>query len=810
MRLITTGKRWLPFILLLCLGSAYAQSDQSATVSGVAKEQSGNPLQFATVVLMNSDSIPINGAVTDENGAFQISAPYAQNATLVVSSIGFQTYQSSPFDLSESQPQVEMNDIVVQEDAELLDEVAVTALRPQVVMEADKMVVSVEGTAMASGSTAYEVLEKSPGVFVDQDGNIQLNGRNNVRIMVDGRPSYLSAQELRNLLQGMSADNIKQIEIIANPSAKYDAEGQAGIIDIRLKKNTMRGINGSVNAGTRNNGEQGYNGGLQLNMKTGDWNSFVTGNYMRNPGGRENTMYREFNGAQSSSFDQRGEENRIFESPSIRVGTDYDFSERQSIGAQIGYSRFEGDIDFFTRSFFAGDTNEDPLVTARNLTAFNVENKSANLHYSLQFDSVGTKMTADFNVIGVSNDGGATFTNRYFDNNENQTRSELLETVNPTSYDIISGQLDFEIPLGKGKIETGIKASSVTSDNDLQFYMVEGNDRTLDNTRSNHFIYEERISAGYVSYGTQLGKWTVKAGLRGEHTKSDGESITIDSVTVRDYFNLFPSLFLQRSLSENYMINLNYSRRIDRPQYRNLNPFIFYLDPYTWAQGNPLLLPQYTHSVQFTQTFKRRYNLILGFSQTKQFITEVPFQDVENLTTAFIQSNVDDSYTVSANLVLPFQFTDWWTMNNNLSAWHQNFTTFVGLDEIRNSQTSWNFRSGNTLKLGKNTRGEVTFNYRSAIVYGLYHLDANWGLDLGIKKSLFKGKLDASLNARDIFKTQLVVGSADIAPNVNSFDQYFNSRTVVFSLSYRFSKGQKFQSRNRNINLDELNRTGGQ
>jgi hypothetical protein len=308
----------------------------------------------------------------------------------------------------------------------------------------------------------------------------------------------------------------------------------------------------------------------------------------------------------------------------------------------------------------------------------------------------------------------------------------------------------------------------------------------------------------------------IKLGLRGEHTYSDGRSVTIDSTTIRDYFNLFPSVFVQHNTTENYQFNINYSRRIDRPQYRSLNPFIFYLDPYTWAQGNPLLLPQYTHSFQLTQTFYKKYTVILGYSQTKQFITEVPRQDVENLTTAFVTDNVDDSYSVNANFILPVELSKKISLNNNLTVWHQEFSTYV-VDpintgeniEVVNTQTSWSARSTATWKLNKTSRAEITADYRSSIVFGVYRLDPNWGVDLGYRKSIFDNKVDMSINARDIFKTRLIAGGADIAPNVNVFDQYFRTRSVSFALTYKFSKGEKFRSSQRQLNLDEVNRAGG-
>jgi len=244
LRIVTHSLREiLACALLASTTLSFAQTD--GQVSGQIKDTNGAPLQFATVALMNAEDKPVIGTVTDQEGNFQLSAPFGEYA-LQVTSVGYKSFKSERFSLSAETATKTFPAVAVEEDVEILNEVEVTALRPQITMEADKMVVSVEGTAMAQGSTAFEVLEKSPGVFVDQDGNIQLNGRNNVRILVDGRPTYMSAQDLRTFLQGMSADNIKQIELVSNPSAKYDAEGQAGVIDIKLKKNTISGTNGSL------------------------------------------------------------------------------------------------------------------------------------------------------------------------------------------------------------------------------------------------------------------------------------------------------------------------------------------------------------------------------------------------------------------------------------------------------------------------------------------------------------------------------------------------------------------------------------
>lgn len=786
---------------------------QSGSVKGVVKDAQGEFVPYANVALYKAqDSSLVTGSITNENGAFTIRTE-SGTYYLKISAIGFGTFQSGSFTM-ESAGEKNFGDISLQDDVQVMDAVEVKALRPMVRMEADKMVVSVEGTALAAGTTAYEVLEKSPGVFVDQDGNIQLNGRGGVRIMIDGRPTYLSMADLQNMLQGMSADNIKDIEIISNPSAKYDAEGNAGIINIQLKKNTIQGLNGSISGGYQYNGLSGYNGSLTINYKKDKWNTFFNGDIARRTRIRTSEMYREFNRAtESSIFDQEGREEVIRVAPSIRFGTDYDITPSQTIGVLFNVSGQDGSNDFNTTSELTNTSNPvDTLIQAHNFTNYQFVNGMANLHYSNKLDTLGTKLSADISYVRLKNEGGSDFRNTYSSlESGQQFYTELLQSDNPTSYDIYSAQVDFEKKLfGKGKLETGIKASSVTSDNDLNFFIVEGSEQVEDETRSNHFVYTEEILAAYASYSTPIGeKLSLKAGLRGEQTFSEGESLTTGQVTPRDYFNLFPSLFLQHRIAKNYQVNYNYSRRIDRPRYDNLNPFIFYLDPKSWAQGNPYLRPQLTHSFQVTQTIMQKFNLILSYSNTKNFIAEVPVQNNEDNTTVFSMSNVDDSDNFSATAVLPFQPVKWWSMNNSATVAHQEFTTMLSGNVVDNAQTSWFLRSGNTFMLPADFRLELNVDARSPIVHGLYRIEGNWGMDLGIKKSFNQKKWEVAVNVSDIFRTRQIIGAANFEGNINSFDQYFSAQSVGFSLRYRFSKGEKFEGRNRNVNLDELNRAGG-
>ncbi|HET8859303.1 outer membrane beta-barrel protein [Marivirga sp.] len=792
--------------------TGFAQA-QNGTVKGLLKDNQTTPIPYSNVVVyQSSDSSLVTGNITDTEGNFTIKLEYGEYY-LKISAVGFETYLSKPISINANTPTADFSTITLQEDVQVMDAVEVKAMRPHVIVEADKMVVTVEGTAMAAGATAYEVLEKSPGVFVDQDGNIQLNGKSGVQVMIDGRRSYLSATDLQNMLQAMSADNIKNIELINNPSAKYDAEGNAGIINITLKKNNIQGMNGSLNAGYRYNEMQNYNTGLQLNHKKGAWNSFVNADLSQRGRIRDAGFYREItqtNGTQTN-LDQNGKEyvNRLI--PSLRVGTDYDINDMQSVGVMLNFYGQDVYHDFILDTDLAQGEDEF-MINSDNQIDYQFLNTQANLHYVHKLDTNGTQITTDLNYVKLFNQGGASFTNSYFQEGNSEPYSvEKLENENPFAYDIYSAQVDFEGKLMDNiKMEAGLKASHVVMDNEINFYEIEDNQRILDPNRTNHFVYTEQIFAAYTSLAGNINKKiSYKAGLRAEQTYSEGESITLNTVNERDYFKLFPSFFLQHNISEAYQVNYNYSRRIDRPNYSNLNPFVMYLDPYTWAQGNPYLRPQLTHSMSVTQTILGQYNLVLDYGLTSNFIAEVPIQNPEDGTTVFMQQNIDDQINYSATAIIPAQPFKWWSINGNLSVFHQEFTTYLNGNQVENNATSAFARAGNTFILPNEFKLELNADYRSNTVWGVYRIGAQWGIDFAVNKSFLNKKLDASLNITDIFRTRKFVGNSNFNGNINEISQYFGQQSIGFSLRYRFSKGEEFKAKQRNTNLDELNRAGG-
>ena len=800
-------------VMIFCMMHGFAQG-QAGTIGGKLQDEKAQPIPFANIVLLSlPDSAVMATVLTEKSGAFHLRTPSRGSYYLHATAIGFAAQLLPAFTINDSTDGKDFGTIKMKMNVKTLDDVNINSLRPTITQYPDKMVVTVAGTAMAAGNTAFDVLGRSPGVFVDHEGNIQLNGRAGVTVMIDGKQTYLSARDLRTMLESMSAENIKSIEIITNPSSKYEAEGLTGILNINLKKNTQRGINGSVFTGASYNGKQwGHSFGGNINHKTGRFHSFLSIDRLRRVGGREATFTRIFlNPGGNTHFDQVAEGNFVAEGPpTFRLGTDYSINEKHSIGGLISFNSNTANHDILTETFMGSEAGKPTLyIDADNISKNTFTNITSNLHYAIKLDTIGSLLTADLDYIRITNKGEANFLNYYDSLYNGHDRQDFLYTRTPNQFDIYSGRLDFTRMLSdKRKFETGLRLSRVKSDNDSRFYFNNGS-LEQDPLRSNHFIYDEKIAAVYANYNTNLGKNTsVQTGLRLEHTASIGNLLTTGQRTDREYTDFFPSVFLQQNVSKNYTLTGSYGRRINRPNYGNLNPFRAYRDPYTYWEGNPYLRPQYSHSFSLTQNYKKVYILTLNYQLNKDFMAELPRLDVPNATTIYYIGNVDGAYSLGATAIAPFKIMKKWDTQNTAVLSYNYNEIMVGQQLLVNAQLYYSFQSAHTVQLPAAVRMEMSFLFQGPAAYGLYEIAPRSRIDVGFKKSVLKKKLDVSLNATDIFKTQRIRFKTSINGNVNDFDQYFRSKVVTLSLRYNFSRGQKVDVKRRNT-VEEVNRTGG-
>ena len=784
------------FFLLIC-SSALSQ------ITGKLSDEKGTPVGFANVSLINIATNKLSAAaITDSAGKFSITSPTPGSYFVRFTAIGFTEIKTDVFEAG-ANFRKDFGTLVLKSEGKKLDDVTVVALRPTITQEADKLVVTIENTAMAQGNTAFAVLAKSPGVFVDVDGNIQLNGRSGVTVMLNGKLTYLSARDLRNLLEGMPAENIKNIEIITNPSARYDAEGTSGIININLRKNTQRGVNGSIygNAAYNFYKQVNYGYGTNINFKGGNWSSFLTLDGNHREGGRNSTFTRVFYGPSSTIyFDQTAIGNFKNDQPiAIRFGTDYSFNDKHSVGGMVYWSESKGTDEFLTDTYIGNAPKSyQQFIDSDNFNKGVFKNLTSNLHYAAKLDTLGRQFSADIDYVKINNRRETDLLNYYTNLSTNNTTAEKLYTFVPAGYDIWSGKIDYIHPLkNKHKLEAGAKVSRVESDNDSRFYFNNGS-LVADMSRTNYFNYQEKIYAGYLTWSGPLAKkLTAQAGLRGEKTEGIGRSYTTGQVNKRDYLDFFPSVFLQHKVSDNYGINLSYSRRLTRPNYGNLNPFRAYRDPYTWYEGNTNLRPQYTHQLSIAQNIRKIYFLTATYQLNKDVMSEIPILDVNTGTTVYTTGNVDDGYSISLTALAPVRIAKKWETQNTIVLNQTKFTMTTNLGKVENGQLFFMFQSNHTILLPKDFRIEMNFLYRGPAASGLYKMASMNRVDMAIKKSFFKKKFDVTANVSDLFKGFRYLWTTNINGNKNDFDQYFRWRSVGLSLRYNFSHGQKVNIKQR-------------
>jgi hypothetical protein len=799
----------LLFLMLIIGQNAFAQ--EASKISGQIKEATGKGLPFANISLIEDSSKKlITGTVTDENGKFSFLTNRTGSARLVVSSIGFQTFTSESFEIKEGAPK-DFGSIDLKEEVASLKEVTVKSTRPEVIVEADKTIVNVAGTVMAEGNNALDVVGRSPGVYVDADGNINLNGRSGVIVMIDDRPTYMSANDLANFLRAMPADNIKSIEVISTPGARFDAEGGAGIINIKLKKNTIDGLFGSINAGGRYNGLFGPFAGSTLNVKKGKWATTGNLNYSEFAFLNSIDINRKFYLPLGiSEFDQSSTMNMRFKNLMFNGGTDYQINKDHSVGLGLQLSNHNGNILGRSITEFNNPGSSDVnYLRALNDNPSENQRLYVNLHYIGKVDSIGSKLTSDvdFTVMDAGSQSLLT-NNNWINQNEQNASTDYLRSLNSMLYYIFTAKVDYSRPLGKGKsLDTGLKGSWMKSDNDLQMFTSTSGEPFMPDSRSNAFIYHENILAAYATYKSPITKSiNFQGGVRAEYSDILGNSVTMGQLNPQKYLNLFPSAFVSQKISKSYQINYSANRRINRPNYRLLNPYIHFIDPMTSERGNPHLRPQYSYNFEMNHVIKGAFQLSTGYSRTENAFQQIFEQNEETRHTTVFTTNLDNVESYNFKAIIPWQFAKWYNMSNMLQVNHNKFKSWIGDALLDVQQTSFMIRTQHNIILPKSYRLEVIGMYMGPQLMGQGLIRSLGWMDAGVTKSLMKDKMTLTVNATDVFASQIYRARIKFDNIDAGFSQYRNTQAVRVTMRYNFSKGEKFKVNSRSGSTEERNR----
>ena len=790
----------------------------SGTLKGKIKDKTSLiPLEYANItVYRKKDSTLAEGSITNSKGQFLITnLPFGYYYAWV-SFIGYPTLPLDSIRITASNPDFDFGVIFLEPSFKSLSGVEISEKRSPMEYNLDKKIFNVEQNALTAGGTALDIMETIPAVQVDIEGNVSLRGNTNVLILVDGRPSGLVS------LDQLPASMIERVEIVTNPSARYDPDGTTGIINIVLKKQKTPGINGIVNlnAGT---GDK-YNASANLNYRVGKVNGFASYDYRKFGMKGWNILSRETLLEDSVQYlDQQGDWRRSGDFHNMRLGTDWFLNDRNTLSISGVYN---------TRGFLHNDQTDNIYMNSRKettmLTARQSESPSDNkgfetaLNYTRKFENKIKELTVD--VFYSHSDGKS----------ENQIHQVLLfpgvsgngnpdsfqQTLSGSDRKALTAQTDYVTPLGPARVETGYKFSYAQNDMD---YHLQNFDSDLslwieDTSRSNRFIHTEILHSAYFIYSRALSdRWQLQSGIRLEAAHTQADQQTQDSLYSNNAFHFFPTVHLRYRHNEQNQAQLSYSRRVNRPGANVLNPFVNYSDPLNLSAGNPGLKPEFSHSVELgytRQEGKTTLNPSIFFRNTEGLISRIMTVDSTGVSFSTYR-NQDRSVAYGMEIIVTREILKWWRANASFSYFH---TRFEG-DDVNASaaeDNSWTLRVNTSLSLPKIADFQVGFSYNAPVIFtpsvsgframmggNQGRLDESYWADFGIRKEILDGRGTLTLRIRDAFKTQKY--------NITSYGNNFtsisertrDSRVLFVGFSYKFNDYKQRRQKERDLNPTE-------
>jgi iron complex outermembrane receptor protein len=816
------AKIFFVFFLLLS-GSVFAQEPKIFShVMLQVINQDNAPIESATAQLRRSkDSVLVRTSLTDKAGMAEFERVEAGSYFISVSMLNYEDHVSAIFEVNESHTSLPKLILQARSSNQLKD-VTVTAKKPFIQKMPDKIVVNVDNSIISAGSTAMDVLERSPGVNVDQNDLISLRGRAGVVIFIDGKRTALTGADLANYLRALPSETIDHIDIITNPSAKYDAAGNSGIIDIYMKKDQRLGANGTLTAGYGQGVYPKANAGGTFNYRNKKLNSFANYSYAYRMNLNHLILDRNFytDGVFTGQDKKDNYSKMPVNSHTARVGMDYNAGKRTVIGFVLN-SNFTHFQRQNTNSSLVIDKNKLPSFTfntdATNNDHFN--NTVLNVNFRHRFDSSGKNLTADLDYGVYDNNSLSLTTTRYYQmDGSTQQPDYILKGDQNGRLTFKTGKLDYEHQLTKAwKMEAGVKASYVTSDNDAKFFDVSTGTPINDTGKTNQFLYKEGNYAGYLNFHTQFKKFDVQVGLRGEQTTVNTRQVKGDITWDSSYFQLFPSAFINYKLNDNHTLGVSVSRRIDRPGYSDLNPFLFLIDVSTYATGRPGLLPQLTWSYELNYTWKN-LNFTLGYSHTKdvQNIAIIRFSDVfphiplpDSNITVQVPVNLASSDYFGLSVSVPVRVSKWWNILTNANVYYNHFNANLAGTPLNNGAPAVDLRVNNTFTFAKSWSAELNGSLNTGGRNGYMVSDPRWGISVGAQKNVWSNKATIRFNYTDIFWTNLPKATITYNNYIEYWHAYRESRVATLSFTYRFGNNKVAAAQRRSTASEEERRRAG-
>jgi hypothetical protein len=791
-------------ILLLLLVSLSATA-QSSVLTGRVKDAANGAIPFADVSLLAAaDSTRAH--VADENGYFELKGFKNGNYTLKISALGFKDYTKA-ISLNGN---TDLGDITLEESSQLLQEVTINAKRPIVRRKIDRLEFDVENSTLSS-ENGWEIIKKTPGITSAGNG-LSIRGSSNILVLINEKRIYMSGQELQQFLENTPGDNIKSIEVITNPPAKYEAQGTS-VINIKMKKNFMKGYKGSVSAAYV---QSTYPKGVAFTSQNYKSDKFsVYGSYMHGTGtylelsdGRRE--YRNDAGElQSTWFGHNDAKFQATQQNSYNFNMQFepDSLNTFNVGANGFFSlKSTAEIDHINK-IYDGSGNLDSLYTSRNRRSYPYKTNTINGFYEHKFtDKTNINISGDYSWY--QNNEGQDITADFSLPGASPYRRERINSDDSRDFSLLSLQADFVTRRDSSGFDAGIRYSRVTADTKLIFKNSDGGDLEFNPGLSNDFLYDENIFAAYTGYDMELGKWSLKAGLRGEYTSLKGDLVTTNEVNTQEYFKLFPAAYALYKANDNHSMGFSYGKRIVRPQYDWLSPFRAYSNPYVYNTGDPRLQPTIAHNFSLLYTLKQKFNFDLYYRHEVDPALQVQYQDYATTTLIRKYTNIEDNNSIGLDFNTNLQLFTWWEMGLSANAGYFR-NTFQGYDGGMYKLDRFTY-FGNTdnrfiLTKAKDLTINASYYYVSKSVSGLLEYDPYSNLSLSVRKTFFEGDGEVTIIGDDLlkslrYKTTMEYGNQYVYDN-----SYGDSRSVRIQLRYRFGN-QKLEGARERQKTEEQNR----
>ncbi|MCO5951030.1 TonB-dependent receptor [Mucilaginibacter flavidus] len=810
MKLITVCLLWA-ILLAVTFDNAHAQVALSS-IQGKVLTDARVPAESATIILLKArDSSIVSSTIIGKNGRYRFDDVPADSYLLLATMIGFNRVYAGPYELEEDKT-FRVSEIVLKPSSNQLKEVTISSTRPEIEVRPGKITINIPNSLTAEGSSVLEILRQSPGVRVDNSNNINIIGRQNALVTIDGKATSLTGDDLATYLRSLQSSAIDRIELITAGSAKYDASS-GGIVNIVLKKGTNVGANGSITATAGYGKYYKSNIGIAFNDRMDKFNVFGSYNFTADKTFRNimTNRFINFDGV-LSNYDVNYRNVQQSTNSGFNLGADVFISPKHTIGFLInGMSRH----DDFTKNNGLNISNQgslDSIITANSALSRHVTKINYNINYSGKLDKAGTTLMADLNYTTFNRSSSEYITNQFYKADWSPYRADLLlENLSPSTIHIWLSKLDFSTPLSKtSTLETGVKNSHVSSNNDLIFGPKVGNEYIPNPNLSNHFYYTENINVAYLNYQNKFNKVDLTIGVRGEQTTSNGNSVTMNSKISRDYFSVFPQTLVTYHINDKNELSLSYNRGIGRPAYEEINPFLYYIDLYDYRSGNPNLKPEYSNNIELSHTYKKiittsLYATIISDAYDFGFYEQNDTSKVSILT----HTNFGRIYNYGIRFSAPVAVNAWWNAYFHIDASYQRYVAYPQNGNLNKGTQDVIFNTIQSFKLGAGVNASITGVYESPNFYGINQNKAQYRVDAGLGTQLFNKRGTLRLNVLDVFNTQRDRAQTNYQNLNQTIVDKKESQVARLTFSYRFGKTTvKAAADHRTGNEEEQKRIG--